>query len=149
MALWDWAVGAYARPGVSQACLRLQDEFGQNVSFLLWAAWARPQDPQLLARGAAVARAWEEAVLQPLRASRRALKPARPPVADAARERLREEVKAAELHAERILTETLETVGAAPRGAGSAADALAAASRAWGGAPPPLQALAALAEALA
>ena len=33
MAIWEWALGAYARPDVSDACLALQDDHGQNVSF--------------------------------------------------------------------------------------------------------------------
>jgi uncharacterized protein (TIGR02444 family) len=37
---WEWALDAYARPGVAEACLELQDVHGQNVPLLLWAAWA-------------------------------------------------------------------------------------------------------------
>src|SRR5690606_19138568 len=34
LALWEWAVAAYARPGVSDVCLQLQDGDGQNVPLL-------------------------------------------------------------------------------------------------------------------
>ena len=39
MSLWGWTLEAYARPGVPEACLELQDEYGQNTSYLLWAVW--------------------------------------------------------------------------------------------------------------
>jgi|KBSSwiStaDraftv2_1062776.scaffolds.fasta_scaffold141771_5 uncharacterized protein (TIGR02444 family) len=146
MELWAWASAAYARPGVSQACLLLQDEFEQNVCFLLWASWARSQDAAVLARGAAIARDWEVVAAGPLRAVRRALKNPRPPVGDAARERLRNSVKATELEAEKVLLETLERLGA-PAAEPATADALAAAVQAWGR-PAPDDALAALWKAL-
>jgi len=146
MSLWAWALEAYGRPGAPRACLALQDEHGQNASFLLWAVWAKTADPALLARAAQVARAWDGQVLSPLRDIRRRLKPPFPPVDAAAREGLRDDVKAAELRAERVLMETLEALGGG-RGGAHALDALTAASRAWG-APAPESALAALAAAL-
>src|SRR5512140_1870344 len=108
MSLWDETLEAYGRPGVPEACLTLQDTYGQNTSLLLWAVWAETADPQVLARAADVARRWEALALAPIRAVRRALKPAFPGVADGAREELREDVKAVELRAERVLMETLE-----------------------------------------
>jgi uncharacterized protein (TIGR02444 family) len=149
MALWDWMLAAYARPGIPETCLTLQDEFGQNTSVLLWAAWARPADANVLERATRTARAWDETTLHPLRAVRRALKAPAPPVADAAREGLREDVKAAELRAERVLVDTLEALSGAPKGdQGSALQALTAAVKAWGR-PAPVAALAALAAGLA
>lgn len=146
MDIWDWALDAYARPGAPEACLALQDEHGQNTPLLLWAVWAEAADPGLLARAAEVARSWDALAVTPLRQVRRALKPGHPPVADGAREALREEVKAAELRAERVLLETLAALG--PRDGGAPAlEALEAASRAWGS-PAPREALAVLAAAL-
>lgn len=144
MSLWDWVLSAYERGGVPEATLELQDAHGQNTSFLLWAAWAGVEDPALLERAAAVTRDWDAVALVPLREVRRALKASRPPVADPAREALREDVKAAELKAERVLAETLESL-AQPDG-GDRLAALRAASRAWGKQAPeaPLAALAAL-----
>jgi uncharacterized protein (TIGR02444 family) len=146
MSLWDWTLEAYGRPGVPEACLSLQDDHGQNTSLLLWAVWAEADDPGLLARAADAAHRWEETALVPLRAVRRALKPPLPPVADDAREALREDVKAAELRAERVLMETLEAMGRG-RGGAHALAALEAASKAWGK-PAPANALAVLAAAL-
>jgi uncharacterized protein (TIGR02444 family) len=147
MAIWEWVLEAYGRPGVPQACLALQDEHGQNTSYLLWAVRAEAKDPALLARAAEAARAWEATALGPLRAVRRALKPALPPFDDHGRETLREEVKGLELAAERFLMETLDKL-AEHRGGAPALEALEAASAAWGK-PAPADALAALAAALA
>ncbi|MDB5463386.1 MAG: hypothetical protein JWP23_1775 [Phenylobacterium sp.] len=146
MALWDWTLEAYAQAGVPEACLALQDEYGQNTSLLLWAVWAEAADPALLARAADVARRWEALPLSPLRSVRRALKPAFDGVADADREGLRDDVKAAELRAERVLMEALEAMSGAQGGAHALA-ALEAASKAWGR-PAPADALAVLAAAL-
>ena len=111
MDIWDWALAAYARPGAPEACLALQDEHGQNAPFLLWAVWAEAEDDALLARAADIARAWDALAVTPLRAVRRALKAPLPAVADSAREVLRQDVKGAELHAERVLLQTLAALG--------------------------------------
>ena len=146
MAIWDWVLEAYAQPGVPEACLTLQDAYGQNTSFLLWAVHAETKDPALLAQAAQAARAWEATALGPLRAVRRALKPSLPPFDDGAREALREEVKGLELASERFLMETLDRLTEG-RGGAHALEALEAASRAWG-TPAPADALATLAAAL-
>ena len=146
MAIWEWVLEAYAQPGVPEACLALQDQHGQNTSFLLWAVHAETKDPALLARAAEAARAWDRTALTPLREVRRALKPALPPFDDREREALREEVKRLELASERLLMETLDHM--AHRGGGAhALDALEAACAAWGKSAP-ADALAALARAL-
>lgn len=146
MAIWEWVLEAYGRPGVPQAALDLQDRHGQNTSYLLWAVHAEVKDPALLAQAAEAARAWDRTALGPLREVRRALKPALPPFDDKAREALREEVKGLELASERLLMETLDRL--AHRGGGAPAlEALEAASAAWGP-PAPREALAALAAAL-
>lgn len=146
MSIWDWALEAYARPGVPEACLALQDEHGQNTSLLLWAVYAEVKDPEVLARAAEATRAWDATALVPLREVRRRLKPPLPPFADAPRLALREEVKGLELAAERLLLETLADLTEG-RGGAHALDALEAASAAWGRPAPP-NALAELAAAL-
>lgn len=146
MAIWEWALEAYAQPGVPEACLRLQDEHGQNTSLLLWAVYAEVKDPELLARAAEATRAWDRTALVPLRDVRRALKPPLPPVDDGARMALREEVKRLELAAERLLLETLDGMSQGLGGA-HALEALEAASKAWDK-PAPAGALAELAAAL-
>ncbi len=146
MAIWAWALEAYGRPGVPEATLRLQDFHGQNTSLLLWAVYAEARDADLVTRAAAAARAWDAVALVPLRAVRRALKPALTPFDDGAREALREEVKRLELASERLLMETLAGLSDHRGGAG-ALEAMMAASRAWGQ-PAPADALAELAAAL-
>lgn len=136
MRLWDWTLAAYERPDCPAATLHLQDDHGQNTAYLLWAVWAGATDEALLARAAGLARQWDEAVLWPLRNTRRVLKGTRPGVDDAAREDLREDVKAAELKAEKVLMESLEALAPHPHEA-DALDALSAAAAVWGGPTPP------------
>jgi len=147
MAIWEWALQAYARPGVPEACLTLQDDHGQNTSLLLWAVWAEAKDPALLARAAEVAWAWDDRAVRPLREVRRALKASLPAVDDRAREALRADVKDAELRAERVLLESLASLSGDTRGGAHALEALKAASAAWRPAAPDAL-LAALAGAL-
>lgn len=147
MSIWDWTLRAYGRPGVPETTLRLQDDFGQNTDLLLWAVWAETVDEGLLAQAVDVTRKWETTALIPLRDVRRALKGALAPVDENARQRLREDVKAAELHAERVLMETLAGLSGDHKGGAHALDALKAASAAWNPAAPDTE-LAALAAAL-
>lgn len=147
MSLWDWTLEAYARPGVSEACLSLQDDHGLNTSFLLWAVWAEGADAAVLAEAANAGKVWDERVLKPVREVRRTLKASFPAVDDGARESLRDEIKSAELRAERVLMETFESLTEDRRGGTPALEALRAASRAWGVRAPD-EALARLAGAL-
>jgi uncharacterized protein (TIGR02444 family) len=147
LSLWDWTLAAYARPGAAQACLDLQDRYGQNVPLLLWAVWASSVDADLMADAAAAARAWDVTAVRPLREVRRALKAPLAPIGDDAREALRTDIKAAELRAERALLETLEMLTGDRRGGAAPLAALTAAGAAWGQAAPD-DALAALARAL-
>ena len=134
--LWAWALAAYRAPGVSEACLGLQDVNGQNVPLLLWAAWAartgRALDEDTVEAACDAARAWDRVAVTPLRAVRRTLKRPVPDIDDAAREALRDQVKAAELAAERHLLAGLEalvpTAGGPPQ---PAIEGLVAVARAW------------------
>ena len=132
MSLWAWALEAYGQPGVPEATLALQDSHGQNTSFLLWAVWAEGPDAEALARAVALTQAWDATALCPIREVRRALKQGLPPVDDGAREGLREDIKAAELRAERVLMETLEGLAGGASGGHGALASLRAASAAWG-----------------
>jgi uncharacterized protein (TIGR02444 family) len=145
--LWDWACAAYARPGAAQACLALQDDHGQSVGLLLWAAWRGTLEAAPLAAAADLARRWEALAVGPLRQARRGLQAPAPPIDDAARAQLRETVKSVELAAERMLLEGLEALGPRELAPAPALSALGAASAAWGP-PAPEPALAALAACL-
>jgi len=153
MRLWDWAVRAYGEPGVSEACLALQDSHEQNVPLLLWAGWTaatgRRPDADDIEGACDIARAWEETTVAPLRAVRRTLKGPHPDMDAAARETVRQQVKAVELEAERRLLEALEALVSSaqvgpPR---PALDAMVETARVWSRVTP-RPALARLAEAL-
>jgi uncharacterized protein (TIGR02444 family) len=146
--LWDWALEVYARQPVAEACLHLQDAHGQNVPYLLWAAWmaeqGRSADFQIAAR---LMRGWDRDVGAPLRGVRRALKAARPPVDEIGKEAFREAVKAVELRGERVLMESLEALAGPPTTPARVVEGLVAAAEASGD-PPRRVALERLASAL-
>ena len=111
---WDWAVTAYARPGVAELCLDLQDAHGQNVPLLLWAIWAGQGGRRVeAAQAVATARAWQQ-VIVPLREVRRRLKTTVTEDDDAQRLPVREQVKAVELAAEKALMTLLESQSSPP-----------------------------------
>lgn len=148
MRFWDWAVKAYARQPVADACLNLQDGHGQNVPWLLWAAWMAQEGRSADLKDAAGAmRAWDTEIGAPLRSVRRALKPSRPPIDEAAKEALRDAVKAVELRGERVLMESLEALSGPSDAPIPVLDCLIAAAAASGD-PPRRSALEQLAAAL-
>jgi len=134
--LWDWALSAYAAPGVAEACLHLQDAQDHNVPLLLWAAWTartgRRPDADTIEAACDTARAWSASTIDPLRAIRRTLKGPIPDIESTARLALRDQIKAVELAAERHLLEALEALSPAPTSsARPAIDALAETARLW------------------
>lgn len=152
MNLWDWAVAAYAAPGVADACLTLQDHHEQNVPLLLWSAWiaqtGRRPDEETIEAACDTARAWDGVVTAPLRAVRRTLKAPVPDIDDEPREAVRQRIKAVELEAEKHLLAALEALAPAPDGPpGPVIDGLAATTRVWSRVTP-RPALVRLAEAL-
>jgi uncharacterized protein (TIGR02444 family) len=108
---WAFALGVYAEPGVAAACLRLQDEAGVDVMLLLAVAFAGrcgiALSPSDLAAMDAACRPWREQIVRPLRALRIALKAGPEPAPNAATEILRNQIKASELHAERLANDLL------------------------------------------
>jgi uncharacterized protein (TIGR02444 family) len=111
-ALWRFALAVYQKPGVSDACLLLQDRYGCNVTLLLFAAWAGAEQGVVLrADEMAVALeavgAWHGEVVEPLRAVRRRLKHGPAPAPDETTGKLRARLQAIEIEAERIELETL------------------------------------------
>jgi uncharacterized protein (TIGR02444 family) len=148
MRLWQWALEVYARPSVAAACLTLQDGHGQNVPYLLWAAWrAHEGRPTDVALAASLVKRWEAEVGAPLRGVRRATKPAWEGVLDAPREDFRAAIKAVELSGEKVLMESLEALSGEPGPALDMLDTLLEAVRAAGD-PPPEAALRGLADSL-
>jgi uncharacterized protein (TIGR02444 family) len=99
---WRFSLAFYGRPGVSPACLELQDRYGRDVNLVLYACWVglsgRGRLTQAdLAHAAAMNDPWREAVIEKLRAARRAIKEQAADVAE-----FYAAAKAVELEAERI-----------------------------------------------
>jgi len=100
-AFWGFAAALYARPGVADLCLGLQDEADRDVNLLLLCLWAGEalglalDDWDLTDLAAAVA-PWNAAAVHPLRMLRRSLKGV------PAAETVRAKIGAAELEAERL-----------------------------------------------
>ncbi|GAA4350996.1 hypothetical protein GCM10023165_38780 [Variovorax defluvii] len=98
------AIGAlYADPALQRTLLQRQDDEGLDVVLHLFAHWAttqgHPLDDAALAEARTLVAPWRNEVIAPLRALRRSMKPI---AAGAARiEAVRDQVKAAELAAER------------------------------------------------
>ena len=113
--LWDFSADLYARPGVADCCLQLQDEWGADVCLLLTALWLEKRGVAATAERIAqlerLAAPWQTAVNTPLRQLRRAWKAAA--AHDAELAELRRQLASLELQAERILLERLEVLGMA------------------------------------
>ena len=109
---WRFSLAFYARPGIADACLELQDKATVDVNVMLYllflASRGRQTDDIDVARIAEIAQAWRDTVVVPLRAVRRALKSAIGPYVPALTSALRSDVKRIELAAERIQQETME-----------------------------------------
>ncbi|WP_165814137.1 TIGR02444 family protein [Kushneria phyllosphaerae] len=110
-ALWPWALALYARPGVSDALLELQNEAGLDVCELLWGLWLLVHGRAPVAAPASVlapVRQWQQHYTQPLRQLRRDLKAqaaGRPEL-----EQMRTHIKKAELQSEREMLRQLEAL---------------------------------------
>ncbi len=112
---WRFSLAVYGEPGVAEACLSLQDSdvpdrlerdrHALDVNLLLFCCWAgrcgRRLNSTDMAALIAAAEPWQREVVRPLRGVRRSLK-IYEATAGAAAERLRAEVKAQELEAERL-----------------------------------------------
>ncbi|MCI0992701.1 TIGR02444 family protein [Pseudomonas sp. ICMP22404] len=111
--LWSFSLDLYARPGVEQSCLALQ-EAGASVCLLLCGLWLEQRgvacDAQRLQQLRMLAEPWDKEVVQPLRTLRTQWKAEA--VQDTDLTHLREQVKKLELQAERCLLERLEAVAA-------------------------------------
>lgn len=107
--LWSFSLTTYARPGVERACLQLQSA-GVNVCLLLCGAWLGQRgvacNEQRIKLLRTVAEPWDGDVVQPLRTLRMQWKVVA--TEDAELKKLREQVKALELEAERYLLLRLE-----------------------------------------
>jgi uncharacterized protein (TIGR02444 family) len=109
---WEFSLAVYRRPGVADACLRLQDEAGADVNLLLFFCWlALSRDEALgeveirdiVARTAG----WRDHVVRPLRDVRRWMKGGAEGMPAGPVEALRSQVKRIELDSERLQQDML------------------------------------------
>jgi uncharacterized protein (TIGR02444 family) len=120
---WEFSLALYAWPGVSEACLELQDRLGLDVNLLLFCCWAgrlghRLEERQLR-RLIELTGDWQHRAVRPLRDLRRWLKQQERAEALA----LREAVKEQELRAEAVeQTILFEAAQLEPAGQGGEAE---------------------------
>jgi uncharacterized protein (TIGR02444 family) len=111
-AFWRFSRALYARSGVAEALIALQDRAGLDVNLMLFALWRgavyghRLSGAALRAAEAAIAPLREDVIL-PLRALRRRLKPAQDDNVQALRRRIGRLELAAERAAQARLAETV------------------------------------------
>lgn len=107
---WDFAIDAYRRPGVSEACLKLQEPYNLDVNLLLFCGWTGAfgmgvlSDDEIARCRDAVA-AWHDSVVRGLRAVRRVLKDGFPELPAELQEiggAIRKQVQAREIDAEHL-----------------------------------------------
>lgn len=119
--LWTFACRLYGTEGVREFCLELQDEHGVDVPLLLTTCWLWRRgvalDEMRRQRLAAACAPWQREVVAPLRAARRALRPAAAPrreliVPAEKRGELKARVQALELEAERCQLDALAALTA-------------------------------------
>jgi uncharacterized protein (TIGR02444 family) len=127
--LWRFSLAVYGAPGVSAACLELQERRGADVNLLLYVAYVGISgrgrlDLAELARCRIAVRPWNDLVVTRLRQVRRALKQDLGAVSAAAATSLRQRLAALEIDAEQ-----LEQLALAAR-LGPSSDARPAADRA-------------------
>ncbi|WP_432218027.1 TIGR02444 family protein [Pseudomonas kribbensis] len=109
--LWSFALAVYARPGVEDACLRLQSA-GASVCLMLCGLWLEQRDTtcnEVRTRQLQeLTIPWDKEVVQPLRAMRMQWKNLAD--TDPVLKGMREQIKGLELEAERALLSRLEGV---------------------------------------
>ena len=111
--LWSFAVTIYQRDAVAPACLDLQEHCQIDVPLMLCAVFACLQGKAIsgedLTQLHNLASPWQSDIVQSLRRIRTQLKTSPSPSPNAVTEDLRSKVKAAELAAEKIQLEMMQT----------------------------------------
>lgn len=133
-AFWEFSLAFYSRERVSAACLSLQNRRGADVNILLFCCWAATLHLRVEAAGlkAAIAavESWRREVLEPLRASRRAVADRFPEIAKSDRQAIKHGMLAVELECERIAQDKIAAAAEAHVAADEAATPLQIASAA-------------------
>ena len=113
--LWEFSLKLHAEPGVAASCLSLQNQHGFDVNLVLFCIWYGFRHGELtddlLKTALETSDNWREAVVKPLRGLRTQLKRALTETAYSSGSEisaLKEQIKNAELDAERIQQQELE-----------------------------------------
>ena len=104
---WDFALDVYRKPGVSDACLRLQESQHLDVNFLLFVCWIGASGGGVLTRQdvqqcMAAVGPWHDQVVKPLRGVRRVMKGGFATAPADLSDQLRRAIQAREIDAEHI-----------------------------------------------
>ena len=108
---WEFSLQLYARRGVAEASLALQERFDADVNMLFFVLWAAESHRTLsvadISELIALVQPWRDGVVRPLRVARRFLKTTtwKTSETDSLRKRIQEQ----ELDAERLQQLFLET----------------------------------------
>ena len=125
---WNFSLSFYARPGIAEICLDLQDRFGADVNVLLYVLWQaqrrRRLEAEEIERLIALIDDWQLHVVRPLRGVRRFLKEPGQIWSSQEVASLRQRLKEEELLAERLQQAAMEAAFPNP---GEADDVRAAA----------------------
>ena len=101
----------YARRGVAENCLKLQDDHAADITIVLYLLWLAAQNRQLakveISQIVDATNSWRENVVKPLRTVRRHLKRAPLKRQLTATQSLRSELKKLELNSEKIQLQCL------------------------------------------
>ncbi len=110
--LWQFSCSVYAKQGVADACICLQNDFGLDVNLLLFAGWAglrgQPLSEADVVRAEARTSSWRREMIQPLRRMRRWLKATDVPLGRDVGVLLNM-IRSAELEAEHVQLTMLQT----------------------------------------
>jgi uncharacterized protein (TIGR02444 family) len=114
-AFWEFSLAFYSRERVSAACLSLQNRRGADVNILLFCCWLATLglklEPAGLHAAIAAVEAWRRDVLEPLRASRRAVSDQFPELAKSDRQSIKHGMLSIELECERVAQEKIAQAG--------------------------------------
>lgn len=109
---WRFSLALYAKPGVPEACLTLQDNHGVDVNLLFFLIYLASEGYRVsgaeVRQVDAFVKDWRERVVWPLRSVRRSLKLGVNPVTVDTSDLLRTAIKREELRAEQLQQHALE-----------------------------------------
>ncbi len=114
---WNFSLQLYEQPGVADACLQLQNDYGLDVNLVLFCLWYGREkgtiSQSMLRLAITHSRDWKREIVQPLRDLRTNMKANQRLASEFKNkefEELRSQVKSAELQAEKLQQLRLEEI---------------------------------------